>query len=138
MNETLLNQTATHSAITHIPAATAPRFELPGVEFVAGAAPSRGTDQLCVWTLVVAPGHTSPEAHTIDSDEVFAVTSGSIRLQDGAEPVAAGDIAVIPAGTPIQVANPGSDPAHVVVSIRAGFRATMADGTAIGTPPWAQ
>jgi uncharacterized RmlC-like cupin family protein len=126
------------SPIHVVPAATAPRFDLPGVEFVAGAAPSRGTDQLCVWTLTVSPGHTSPEAHTLDSDEVFAVASGSIRLQDGGDLVGAGDIAVVPAGTPIQVANPGAEPARVVVSIRAGFRATMADGTAVGTPPWAR
>ena len=118
-------------------AATAARFDLPGVQFIAGAAPSRGSDQLCVWTIVVAPGHTSPQAHTLDRDEVFAVASGTIRLQDDVEPLRAGDTAVVPSGTPIRLANPGPEAARVHVAIQAGFRATMADGSDVGTPPWA-
>jgi mannose-6-phosphate isomerase-like protein (cupin superfamily) len=120
------------------PAATAPRFDLPGVQFIAGAAPSRGSAQLCVWTIAVAAGHESPDAHRLDRDEVFTVTSGTIRLQDGAEPLGPGDTVVVPAGTPIQVSNPGAEPARAVVVILAGFSATMADGTSIGIPPWAQ
>lgn len=130
--------TSTQPAPIHVTtAAAAPHFELPGVEFIAGAAPSRGCADLCVWTLAVAPGHTSGQAHTLDRDEVFTVTSGTIRLQDDAEPLTAGDTAVVPAGAPIQLANPGAVPASVVVAIQAGFRATMADGTDVGTPPWA-
>lgn len=116
----------------------APRFELPGVEFIAGAGPSRGSRDLCVWTLTVTPGHVSEAAHTLDRDEVFTVVSGSIRLQDDAALLLEGDTAVVPAGAAIQLANPGADPARVLVAIRAGFRATMADGSQIGTPPWAQ
>lgn len=119
-------------------AEAAPRFELHGVEFIAGAAPSRGSRDLCVWSIVVTPGHSSEAAHAVDRDEVFTVVSGSIRLQDGAEPLLAGDTAVVPAGAAIQLANPGPDPARVLVAIRAGFQATMADGTHIGTPPWAR
>jgi mannose-6-phosphate isomerase-like protein (cupin superfamily) len=130
--------TSTHPAPIHVTTAeAAPHFELPGVEFIAGAAPSRGSADLCLWTLAVAAGHTSSQAHTLDRDEVFTVTSGTIRLQDDAEPLTAGDTAVVPAGTPIQLANPGASPASVVVAIRAGFRATMLDGTDVGTPPWA-
>jgi mannose-6-phosphate isomerase-like protein (cupin superfamily) len=116
----------------------AARFGHPGVEFIAGAAPSRGSSDLCVWTLAVTPGHISDTAHTLDRDEVFTVVSGSIRLQDDAEPLCEGDTAVVPAGVPIQVANLGAEPARVIVAIPAGFRATMADGSDIGTPPWAQ
>jgi mannose-6-phosphate isomerase-like protein (cupin superfamily) len=126
------------TALSVIPAETAPRFDLPGVRFIAGAAPSRGSEQLCVWTIVVAPGHTSAQAHVLDRDEVFTVVSGTIRLQDEAEPLVAGDTAVVPAGAPIQLANPGEHPARVHVAIQAGFRATMADGSDVGTPPWAQ
>jgi mannose-6-phosphate isomerase-like protein (cupin superfamily) len=129
--------TATQHGIQLIRAEAAPRFDLPGVQFTAGAAPSRGTAQLCVWTITVAAGHVSDAAHTLDRDEVFTVVSGTLRLQDGAEPLRPGDTAVVPAGAPIQVANPGVDPARVVVSIAAGFSATAGDGTPIGTPPWA-
>jgi mannose-6-phosphate isomerase-like protein (cupin superfamily) len=131
--------TETRTRSIHVtPAATAPRFDLPGVEFTAGAAPSRGSAQLCVWTIAVAAGHESADAHWLDRDEVFSVTSGSIRLQDGAEPLGPGDTAVVPAGTPSQVSNPGAEPARAVVAIPAGFSATLADGSSIGTPPWAQ
>ena len=98
----------------------APRFELPGLEFTALAAPSRGSAGLCTWRLAVAAGVVSPAPHTIDHDEVFMVMSGSVRLAADGELLHAGDT-----------------PAEVIVAIRAGFTAKGADGTPIGTPPWA-
>jgi quercetin dioxygenase-like cupin family protein len=120
-----------------IRAAEAPRFELPGIAFTAMAAPSRGSAGLCTWRLAVDAGLTSPEPHTIDHDEVFMVTAGAIRLTPDGETVHAGDTAVVPAGTAIQVSNPGDAAAEVIVAIRAGFTAMAADGSSIGTPPWA-
>ena len=115
----------------------APRFELPGLEFTAAAAPSRGSAGLCTWRLAVAAGVVSPMAHTIDQDEVFMVTSGSVRLTAGGELVHAGDTAIVPAGTEILLSNPGDSPAELIVAIRSGFSAKGADGASIGTPPWA-
>ena len=115
----------------------APRFQLPGLEFTGLASPSRGSAGLCTWRLTLEPGLTSPEPHLLDRDEVFMVTRGEIRLSPEAEVVSAGDVAVLPAGTPIQVANVGEGDAEVVVAIRAGFTASAADGSEIGTPPWA-
>jgi mannose-6-phosphate isomerase-like protein (cupin superfamily) len=114
-----------------------PHFSLPGLEFVGLASPSRGSDGLCTWRLTLAPGLVSPEAHTLDRDEVFMVTRGAIRLGPDEDVVAAGDVAVVPAGSPIQVVNAGDGEAEVVVAIAAGFTATGADGSEIGTPPWA-
>ena len=65
------------------------------------------------------------------------VTRGAIRLSPDAAAVSPGDVAVVRAGTPIQVANVGEGEAEVVVAIAAGFTAAAADGSAIGTPPWA-
>lgn len=121
-----------------IRAATAPTFDLPGVTFTALAAPSRGSAELCAWRISVEPGLESPEAHTIDRDEVFLVVSGEIRLAPGGDTAHAGDVVVVPAGEPIQLANPGVVPAEVHVAITAGFSAAMADGTVVGTPAWAQ
>jgi mannose-6-phosphate isomerase-like protein (cupin superfamily) len=118
-------------------AADAPRFQLPGLEFTGLASPSRGSAGLCTWRLVLEPGLTSPEPHVLDQDEVFMVTSGIIQLAPDADVVAAGDVAVVPAGTPIQVSNVGEGEAEVVVAITAGFTATGGDGEVIGTPPWA-
>lgn len=120
-----------------IRSAEAPRFELPGLAFTGLASPSRGSADLCLWRLSVEEGYRSPEAHTLDRDEVFVVTSGSIRLADDGDVIQAGDAAVVPAGTPIQVANVGPGPAAVMVAIPAAFTATAADGSPIGTPPWA-
>jgi mannose-6-phosphate isomerase-like protein (cupin superfamily) len=115
----------------------APVFDLPGITFTALAAPSRGSGGLCAWLLTVEPGLESPEPHTLDRDEVFLVLDGEIRLEPAGRVARTGDAVVVPAGEPIQLANPGATPARVHVAITAGFTATMADGTAVGTPPWA-
>jgi mannose-6-phosphate isomerase-like protein (cupin superfamily) len=119
-------------------AAEAPRFQLPGLEFVGLASPSRGSTDVCTWRLTLDAGLDSPEAHTLDRDEIFMVTRGAIRLVPGAEDIAAGDVAVVPAGQPIQISNVGEGAAEVVVAIAAGFQASAADGSPIGTPPWAR
>ena len=105
-----------------ITASAAPKFDLSGVEFTGYAAPSRGSDDLCTWQITVS----------------FMITSGELRLHPDGPVQAAGDCVIVPAGEPIQVINPGAEAATAHVVIRAGFTATMTDGTAIGTPPWAQ
>jgi mannose-6-phosphate isomerase-like protein (cupin superfamily) len=118
-------------------AGDAPVFQLPGLEFTGLAAPSRGSSGLCTWRLTLEPGQTSSEAHLLDRDEVFMVLRGAIRLAPGAEAVEAGDVAVVPAGAPIQIDNAGEGHAELIVAIGAGFTASSADGHPIGTPPWA-
>ena len=123
--------------MTTIHAPEAPRFDLPGLVFTGLASPSRGSSELCTWRLEIEPGFASPDAHTLDRDEIFMVVSGAIRLGPDDERVGAGDAAVVPAGAPIQVSNVGDGAAEVIVAIAAGFRATAGDGTEMGTPPWA-
>ena len=117
--------------------ASAPRFELPGVEFTALAAPSRGSADICTWKLTVAPTREPDGAHTLDQDEIFMVLSGSVRATPGGETLGPGDAVIVPAGDPIQLVNVGTEPAQLYVAIRSGFVGTMADGTTI-SPPWAQ
>jgi mannose-6-phosphate isomerase-like protein (cupin superfamily) len=121
-----------------ITAAEAPRFELAGVEFAGLASPTRGSADVCTWRITVAAGLHSPQPHKLDRDEIFMVSSGAIRLGPDAPTLTAGDAVVVPAGQPIQLINPGAVPAEAYVVIRSGFTAAMADGTPIGTPPWAQ
>jgi mannose-6-phosphate isomerase-like protein (cupin superfamily) len=118
--------------------ADAPSFELPGVRFTGMAAPSRGSAGLCTWRIAVAPGLVSPAPHTLDRDEVFMVTRGTLRLGPGTEPIAAGDTAVVPAGTPILLTNAADTEAEAIVVIAAGFTARGDDGAPMGTPPWAR
>lgn len=121
-----------------ITARQAPVFEFDGVQFTGYAAPSRGSDGLCAWRITVAPGHVSDQPHTLDTDEVFLVTSGTITLDPDGPALRTGDCMIVPAGQPIQLANPGAEPATAHVLIRSGFTAAMADGTPAGTPPWAR
>jgi len=119
-----------------IRAAEAPRFQLPGVEFTMLAAPSRGSKQLCTWKLTVDPGVRGDAAHTLDSDEVFMVLSGSVQVTPDGDALGAGDAVVVPAGEPISVTNLGETPSELHVVITAGFTATMPDGSTL-QPPWA-
>ena len=121
-----------------IRATEAPRFELPGIEFTGLAAPSRGSADVCTWHLRVAPRHTSADSHTLDRDEVFMVTAGTVQVQPDGPHIAAGDAVVVRAGSPIQLVNPADEPAELLIAIRSGFTGVMADGTSVGTPPWAQ
>ncbi len=123
--------------MTVIKAADAPVFELPGVQFTALAAPSRGSADVCTWKLTVAPGRDPDQPHTLDQDEIFMILSGTIRATPGGETLGAGDAVVVPAGEEIQLVNTGTEPAELYVAIRSGFTGTMADGTKV-TPPWAQ
>lgn len=122
---------------TVIRAADAPRFELPGVEFTAAAAPSRGSDRVCTWRLTVAPGHDTDESHTLDATEIFMVAAGSVRITPDGSAVGPGDTVVVPAGDPIRLTNLGDEPAEIYVAIAAGFTGILADGSTI-QPPWAQ
>ena len=121
-----------------IRAAEADRFDISGTQFTAFAAPSRGSADVCAWQITVAPRHVADQAHTLDRDEIFMVAAGTLRLTAGGDVLGPGDAAVVPAGSPILVENPGDEPARAYVAIRSGFTATMADGTTLGTPPWAQ
>ncbi len=120
-----------------IRASDAETFELPGVYFTSLAAPRLGSDQICLWQLTVDAGLNETQAHTLDRDEVFVVIEGRVRLTPEGAELDAGDAAVVPAGSPIQLTNHSDEPAVLHVAIRAGFSATMADGTLVGTPPWA-
>ena len=113
----------------------APRFALNGAQFTVFAGPSNGSRQICAWRLTLPPGSTGAP-HRLDRDEVFTVLSGQARITPDGEVLASGDSAVVPAGEPIAVSNPGDRPAELYVSIQAGFTAEGPDGPII--PPWAR
>ena len=119
-----------------IRATESPTFDLPGVCFSAYAAPSRGSHELCTWRITVAPGNEGAP-HTLDRDETFLVLSGRLQFTPDGPELGAGDVAIVPAGEPIAVINPGPDEAVAYVAITAGFTATTADDDRL-QPPWAQ
>lgn len=126
------------SSVHLLPHSAAPEFALPGIRFVGLASPGRHSPHLCTWQITVDPGLQSPTAHTVDRDEIFMVTRGSLELGQGTPRAEAGDTLVVPAGHPIRLSNPGSTAATAIVVIPAGFTARAEDGTPIPTPPWAE
>jgi len=121
-------------------ATESPRFDLPGVHFFGLLAPGRGSTELCTWRLEVDPvAGAHGESHHLDHEEVFVILEGSLTITiDGqAFDLGAGDALAVPARSLLSVANRTSAKASALVCIQAGFRATMAGGEEIGTPPWA-
>jgi mannose-6-phosphate isomerase-like protein (cupin superfamily) len=124
----------------HITHDDRPTFELGPTTFLAGAAPSRGSTTTALWTVTVAAEVDAGLPHRLDREEVFLVLAGHPTLTVGDEhhDCAPGDLVVVPPLTMLALSNPGAEPATLVVSIPNGFHATAADGTDVGTPPWAQ
>ena len=75
-------------------------------------------------------------------DATCSIGTELVALRNSVDTLVGSDIdpvrlAIVRAGEPIAVANPGTEPAELVVAITAGFTAMTADGTPIGTPAWA-
>lgn len=117
--------------------ADARTIEIPGLAARPMAVPSRGSSELAVWHLEVAPG-VRGEEHTVDREEVFVVRSGRLRGTIGGEPCEAGpgDALIVPPGVPFALGNDGAEPAHAVVCTSAGVRATLGGRTVV--PPWSE
>ncbi|MEU1626799.1 cupin domain-containing protein [Streptomyces sp. NPDC020096] len=118
--------------------AAAAAFERDGFTFRPLAVPSRGSSELAVWSLELAPGAAS-ERHRMDREEVFVVVSGQIAASVGGEEVAAGpgDAIIVPADTELLIRNACTvNPATATAVTSVGMKATV--GGATFSPPWAQ
>jgi quercetin dioxygenase-like cupin family protein len=111
--------------------------DLHGVRFVSYASPAFGSKELCAWRGEV-PAGSRGQVHTISREEVFLVLSGSLRLTIDGESrlLGVGDVAIAPAGSTLDVANPTEEPAGMWVTTSVGLSATLPDGSRI-SPPWA-
>jgi quercetin dioxygenase-like cupin family protein len=120
-------------------AAQVPFFDLDGFHFLGYTSPSRGSTELCTWQLTIDPGAAS-DAHRLNHEEVFIPLQGtfSVVLEGEEFELTAGDAISVPPQCLLQVTNRSNQVARVLVCISAGFKATHADGSDIGTPPWAQ
>jgi len=118
--------------------ADAPEFTNHGFTFRPLAVPSRGSSQLAIWALEIAPAAVS-EVHSMDREEVFVVVTGKVSATVGGQEVEAGpgDAIIVPAGELLQIrsACPES-PATLTAATSVGMKATV--GAATFPPPWAQ
>ena len=104
--------------------------------FHSFAAPATGSSELCAWRLEVAPG-TEGVAHRVSREEVFLLLDGTltVTLDAVTQPLAPGEVVVVPAGSQLRVDNPSVAPATAWVTTSVGLQATMPDGSTI-SPPW--
>ncbi|MFG2721522.1 cupin domain-containing protein [Streptomyces sp. NPDC048416] len=113
-------------------------FDRDGFTFRPLAVPSRGSVELAIWALEIAPGAVS-EAHSMDREEVFVVVSGTVSATVAGLEVQAGDgdAIIIPAGAQLRIRNASSvSPATLTAVTSAGMNATV--GEATFCPPWTQ
>jgi len=115
----------------------APVIENGGFVFRPLAVPSRGSRELAVWSLEVAPGAES-DAHTASREEVFLLRSGTIAIEvgDDVHKPSPGDAVIAPPDTHLRLRNVGGEPASLTVCTSKGIQGTL-NGQTI-TPPWAQ
>ncbi|UWE09165.1 cupin domain-containing protein [Actinacidiphila bryophytorum] len=111
--------------------------DLHGVRFASYASTTRGSKELCAWRGEV-PAGSRGQVHTVSREEVFLVLSGSVQLTVDGESrlLGEGDVAIAPAGSTLDVANPTEEPARMWVTTSVGLTATLPDGSQI-SPPWA-
>jgi len=120
------------------PLADAPSFARDGFTFRPLAVPSRGSAELAIWALEVAPAACS-ETHSMDREEVFVVVSGAVSATVADREVSAGpgDAIIVPAHAALQIRNASAEhPALLTAATSVGMRALV--GGAVFTPPWAQ
>ncbi|MDH6128101.1 cupin domain-containing protein [Kitasatospora sp. GP82] len=118
--------------------ADAAAFARDGFTFRPLAVPSRGSAELAIWALEIAPDAAS-EIHSMDREEVFVVVNGKVSATVGGVEVTAqdGDAIIVPANTPLQIRNAcPENPATLTAATSVGMKATVGDATF--PPPWAQ
>jgi mannose-6-phosphate isomerase-like protein (cupin superfamily) len=114
-------------------------FDAGGTTVTGYAAPSRGSAEVSLWQIELAPGSTSP-LHHMDREEVFLALEGSAVAATGGEeqPLSAGDCLILPAGTDFTLHVPGDRPFRALACTPAGARATLVPDGATFLPPWAE
>jgi len=112
--------------------------KLPGTRFTSLATPSRGSIDLSIWQVEIAPG-TAATPHEVTREEVFVVLAGRAEVSLGGErhEAGAGDVIVVPPDVPFAIENAGDVPLKALCCLPVGGQARLADGNAF-TPSWAE
>ena len=96
--------------------ADAPTFTAPngGATFLGLASPSRGSSENSTWRVTIHAGEPGME-HSLDHEELFVLLDGRLVFTVGGEEteVGPGDCVIVPAHTPLSVANPHAEPLSV-------------------------
>jgi len=121
-----------------LPAPTEATHVLGGATFTSLATPSRGSTDVSVWRVQIAPG---PDAvpHRLTRQEVFVILSGQAEVRLGGEvsQVEAGGVVIVPVDTDFALAAAGDEAMEALCVLPAGGQAVLPGGEPF-TPPWAQ
>ncbi|NUP03110.1 MAG: cupin domain-containing protein [Nonomuraea sp.] len=117
--------------------ADARRSETPAGIMTTFASPTQGGAARSLWRVDAKPGAQGP-AHDFDTEQVWSWIAGAATVELGGErfEVGAGDTVVMPAHVVRRVLADQDAGYTAVVTAAAGARATTADGTDVGVPPW--
>ncbi len=132
-----MSETVTGHAETVIRHADAPRFGGDGTEITGYASPTRGSEAVSAWRVVLQPGASSP-VHELTDTEAFITLGGRGTFEFGSRTheLAAGDAICVPRATPFRLANHGSEPFEAICCMAATGQGRIGDGDPF-TPPWA-
>jgi len=116
----------------------APRFGDEGTEITGYASPTRGSDAVSAWKVVLHPGAASP-VHQLTDTEAFITLRGrgTFAFDGRRHELAAGDAICVPPHTPFHLANEGEEPFEAICCMAATGQGQIGDGEPF-TPPWAQ
>jgi len=109
---------------------------VPHITVRGYAAPSRGSTEICMWRLTLAPG-VPPWMGMVDREEVFFVLSGNAVVSlDGTEhKLTAADALIVPPHVTFGIGNPYDEPLEMVAVLPVGGRGYVA-GQEPFVPPW--
>lgn len=110
--------------------------ELSGTRFHTLASPSLGSQETCVWRVVLEP-RTPGRPHRLTREEIFVVLAGAATASlDGTpQALAAGSTLVLPAGVELSLET-GEEALEAIVCLPVGGQGIVGDGEPF-TPPWA-
>jgi quercetin dioxygenase-like cupin family protein len=115
-----------------------PKIPTPHLKVQGYAAPSRGSKEMCVWRITLAPG-LPQRTGTVDHEEFFMVLSGAASITlDGTEiELNPGDGVIVPANTLVGMGNLHDEPVEMVEVCPAGIKVSF-PGMEPFTPAWAE
>jgi quercetin dioxygenase-like cupin family protein len=116
----------------------APRFGDAETLITGYASPTRGSENVAVWKVSLAPGGASPQ-HELTHGEVFLVLSGeaSFDVEGRRHRVAVGDAICVPPQTVFALSNDGAETMTAICCMSADGQARIGDGELFAIP-WAQ
>jgi quercetin dioxygenase-like cupin family protein len=122
---------------TVIRAADAPSFGDDGTDVTGYASPSRGSQSVAAWRVVLSPGAGSP-LHSLDTDQVFLILGGlgTFEVEGRRHQLKPGDTICVPPDHDFRVANEAESPFEAIVCMAAGGQARIGDGEPF-VAPWA-